>query len=60
VPDAGATRTVSREIALGPARDNGWIEVVSGLAAGDRVVLDDAVPEHHRISPVETPKEEAP
>jgi hypothetical protein len=31
---------VPREVELGAERAPGWIEVLSGLAAGDRVVLD--------------------
>ena len=60
MPEAGSTRTVAREITLGPTRDNGWIEVAAGLSGGDRIVLEPSVTEGLRISPIETPKEDAP
>lgn len=60
IPDAGAARTESRDITLGIARANGWIEVQDGLAAGDRVVLDAGIAAGTRIAPVEVAKEAAP
>lgn len=39
-PDGAVSRLVPREVELGAERAPGWIEVLSGLAAGDRVVLD--------------------
>ncbi|MEY5031439.1 MAG: hypothetical protein RL354_470 [Planctomycetota bacterium] len=60
IPEAGSTRTVAREITLGPSRDNGWIEVAAGLSGGDRIVLEPSVTEGVRISPIETPKADAP
>ena len=30
-----------RTVTIGPGEFDGWIEVVSGLAPGDQVVLDD-------------------
>ena len=38
-PDGQTSRIERREIELGLERANGWIEVTSGLAAGDRVVI---------------------
>lgn len=60
LPSEGAARTSAREITLGAERANGWIEVLEGLAAGDRVVLDPSVAEGARVAPVETPKGDAP
>lgn len=60
IPDAGAARTELRAVTLGDERANGWIEVRDGLAAGDRVVLDSAIPTEARIAPVEVAKEAAP
>jgi RND family efflux transporter MFP subunit len=60
VPDRGAARAATRTITLGGERANGWIEVTDGLAAGDRVIVDAAVRDGARLSPVETAKEEAP
>ncbi len=59
-PDAGAARAEPRRITLGDERANGWIEVIDGLAAGDRVVIDASVSAGSRIKPIESPKEEAP
>jgi multidrug efflux pump subunit AcrA (membrane-fusion protein) len=58
MPDAGAARTELRRVTLGSDRANGWIEVVDGLNAGDRVVLDGAVGAGSRIRPIEVPKSE--
>jgi RND family efflux transporter MFP subunit len=60
IPDAGAARTAVRDVMLGAERANGWLEVIDGLAAGDRVVVDPAVTSEQRISPVESPKEATP
>ena len=40
VVDPGKNRVSRREVELGAARREGWVEVVSGLSAGDRVVVD--------------------
>ena len=53
-------RTELRRIALGATREGGWIEVLGGLAAGDRVVLDASIDADARIRPVESLKGEAP
>ncbi|MFM7050911.1 MAG: efflux RND transporter periplasmic adaptor subunit [Planctomycetota bacterium] len=60
VPDGRAARTELREIALGPARANGWVEVSRGLSAGDRVVTDATVGPGERIAPREKLREAAP
>ncbi|MEY4116806.1 MAG: hypothetical protein RLZZ116_134 [Planctomycetota bacterium] len=60
IPDAGAARTEARAITLGAERANGWIEVLDGLAGGDRVVLDPSIADGMRISPVEIAKVDAP
>ena len=60
IPDAGASRTEIRAVTLGDERANGWIEVHEGLAAGDRVVLDPAIPAGARIESVEVAREAAP
>ena len=53
-------RTELRRVALGAPRDGGWVEVIDGLAAGDRVVLDVAIEEGARIDPIESLKGDAP
>ena len=58
MPDAGAARTELRRVTLGSERANGWIEILDGLNAGDRVVLDGAVRAGSRIKPIESPKSE--
>jgi hypothetical protein len=60
MPDAGAARAELRHISLGIDRANGWIEVIDGLSAGDRVVIDESIRAGSRISPIETAKEETP
>ncbi len=60
IPDADAARVEAREVVLGVARANGWIEVTGGLAAGDRVVLDESARAAMRIAPIETAKGETP
>ena len=37
--DRGVVR--ERSVKTGPGEVDGWIEIISGLAAGDRIVLDD-------------------
>jgi len=53
-------RTELRRIALGAPREGGWIEVLEGLAAGDRVVLDAEVKPEAHIEPIEVLRGEAP
>ena len=60
MPDAGAARAELRHISLGIDRANGWIEVIDGLSAGDRVVIDESIRPGSRIIPIETAKEETP
>jgi len=60
VPEGAFARTELRRIALGATREGGWIEVLGGLAAGDRVVLDASIDAAARIRPVESLKGEAP
>jgi RND family efflux transporter MFP subunit len=60
VPDGALARTELRRVALGAPRDGGWVEVIDGLAAGDRVVLDVAIEEGARIAPIESLKGDAP
>lgn len=60
IPDGTAARAATRSITLGDGRANGWIEVLDGLAAGDRVVLDPVLAEGTRFVPVEKPREAAP
>lgn len=60
MPDGTASRTERRSLELADERGGGWIEVVSGLAAGDRVVLDPAVREAMRVRPIERPHADAP
>jgi len=45
---------------VGAERANGWLEVDAGLAAGDRVVLDEQIGGERRITPIEAPKEATP
>lgn len=59
-PSEGEARTAVRAITLGAERANGWIEVLEGLAAGDRIVLDPSVADGERIDPIESPKGDAP
>ena len=37
--DRGTVR--QRQVKTGSGEIDGWVEIVSGLAAGDRIVLDD-------------------
>jgi len=60
IPDGAAARAAIRTVTLGAERANGWIEVLDGLAAGDRVVLDAGIADGARLSPSERAKEEAP
>ena len=60
VPDGAAARASIRSVTLGAERANGWIEVLDGLAAGDRLVLDAGIADGTRLSPSERAKEEAP
>lgn len=60
IREGALARTELRRVALGVPRDGGWVEVIDGLAAGDRVVLDAAVEADARIEPVESLKEDAP
>jgi multidrug efflux pump subunit AcrA (membrane-fusion protein) len=60
VPDGALARTELRRVARGAPRDGGWVEVIDGLAAGDRVVLDVAIEEGARIAPIESLKGDAP
>lgn len=57
-PDGAAARTIARAVTLGDDRGDGWFEVIDGLAAGDRVVLDEAIAEGTRIAPVESTTED--
>jgi HlyD family secretion protein len=60
IPEGALARTELRRIALGARREGGWVEVLGGLAAGDRVVLDAAVEADARIEPVESLRGDAP
>ena len=60
IPDKNAARTEMRQIVLGATRASGWIEVIDGLHAGDRVVLDASIMADSRILPTETLKGETP
>ncbi len=60
IREGALARTELRRVALGVPRDGGWVEVIDGLAAGDRVVLDAAVEADARIEPVESLKGDAP
>jgi len=60
IPDGGAARLEERAVTLGAERANGWIEVLAGLSAGDRVVLDGAAAAGTRVQPRETLRSEAP
>jgi HlyD family secretion protein len=60
IPEGALARTKLRRIALGATREGGWVEVLDGLAAGDRIVLDAAIGPDVRIDPVETLKGDAP
>ncbi len=60
IPEGNALRTQRRVLVLGAARGEGWVEVQSGLAAGDRVVLDALISEGTRMHGVESFKGEAP
>ncbi|MFM7133697.1 MAG: efflux RND transporter periplasmic adaptor subunit [Planctomycetota bacterium] len=60
IPDGRLARTELRRVELGPERANGWREIASGLAAGDRVVLDPAIAAGTRIAPAEAPRGVAP
>lgn len=60
IPEGALARTELRRVALGAPRDGGWIEVIDGLAAGDRVVLDAAIEAGVRIAPIESLKGDAP
>lgn len=60
IPEGALARTELRRIALGAPREGGWVEVLDGLAAGDRIVLDAAIGPDVRIDPVETLKGDAP
>ncbi len=60
IPDANAARTELRHLQLGAERASGWIEVLEGLHAGDRVVLDAAIAADVRILPLEELKGETP
>jgi RND family efflux transporter MFP subunit len=60
IPDGAAARAAIRGVTLGAERANGWIEVLDGLAAGDRVVLDAGIADGARLAPSERTKEEAP
>jgi HlyD family secretion protein len=60
IPTGALARVERRRIALGAAREGGWIEVTGGLAAGDRVVLDASIEAGSRIDPVESLKGDAP
>ncbi|MFZ9882382.1 MAG: hypothetical protein ACO3QC_13390, partial [Phycisphaerales bacterium] len=60
VPEGRAARAERRAVALGPVRGNGWVEILDGLHAGDRVVVDATVAPGERIAPVESLKGDAP
>jgi len=60
IPDGGAARLEERAVTLGAERANGWIEVLAGLSAGDRVVLDGAAAAGTRVQPRESLRSEAP
>jgi hypothetical protein len=60
IPDGGAARLEERAVTLGAERANGWIEIVAGLSAGDRVVLDGTETAGSRATPRETLRPEAP
>ena len=60
VPEGRLARAAARTVTLGTERGNGWIEVLEGLAGGDRVVLDAGAPDGMLLSPRERAKEEAP
>jgi hypothetical protein len=60
IPDGGAARLEERAVTLGAERANGWIEILAGLSAGDRVVLDGAAAAGTRVQPRETLRSEAP
>jgi len=60
IPDGGAARLEERAVTLGAERANGWIEIVAGLSAGDRVVLDGTATAGSRATPRETLRPEAP
>jgi hypothetical protein len=60
VPEGRAARAERRVVAVGPARENGWVEIIDGLHAGDRVGVDAAVEPGERIAPVESLKGDAP
>ena len=52
--------TERRIVVLGNTREGGWVEVESGLAAGDRVVLDGNIEAGKHIRGIESLKGEAP
>jgi RND family efflux transporter MFP subunit len=60
VPEGRLARAAARTVTLGTERGNGWIEVLEGLAGGDRVVFDAGAPDGMLLSPRERAKEEAP
>ena len=49
--DRGIVR--QRQVKKGPGEVDGWVEIVSGLAAGDRIVLDDVTDGQSVIMEVE-------
>jgi RND family efflux transporter MFP subunit len=60
VPEGRLARASTRVVTLGSERNQGWIEVLDGLAGGDRVVTDAGARDGMLLSPRERAKEEAP
>lgn len=60
IPQGNSLLTERRVLVLGAVRGEGWVEVESGLSAGDRVVLDSMITAGTRIRGIETLKGEAP
>ena len=60
IPHGDTLMTERRIVVLGNTREGGWVEVESGLAAGDRVVLDGNIEAGKHIRGIESLKGEAP